>query len=417
MFYVSNLIYGVVMLTLRTRSTSKDYQSFFCEKELSFNDLTKLYDENSNFFLFVEIGLTDWKFRLFKLPSNRKSQSGQAIYVELAGNGHKGDKEACSFYNFISYLLSDFTGIKQKLEEVGKEFDSVFNKEYIDSLDDIRCTQETEDDINEKINKFFQKYDTSVGGGEDNQARNSVFVDYMTQTNVKRFLGNLYCICNKESQNEMVLICSSKEILTKDDINSFCSQYADKNTRITILLEKAIKELKFPYTIESNTLRINPSDKKKHFPGHLIFELFLFSLLIAGCIYFYIDKKRTEEFISQLKYDNEKISSENKILNDNNALQGTWIAKNNDKQVSLIIQGNICRLIGLSNYDIIYQLDEENRKLDTIGQLHSLNQIVREYDSKREEILDKYNKTIRIQDDCIVLISDEKTIIKMYKQN
>lgn len=408
------------MLTIRTRSTQKDYDGFFCENDINFGSLVNLYNENTAFFLFIKLSHTDWKVRFSKLPSARKTQSGQKIYVELAGEGHKGDKESELLYNFLSFIFRDSSKIEETINEIARNIDFLFDTDFIDSLDDKRCTKETEVLINSKLKDFLQNYkQSSIESYNYNlQKENTVIVDCITQTNIKVFFRKLHCICDKASEDEMVLICTSKK-LTLEDIDSFCKQYSGNNICVSILVENKTEGLVFPFKKEISSKGLI-SDKKKYSKTlfcHIFIELLLFSFIILGCIYYIKDKENTKNLFNQLEYDNEKLSLENAELYNMIALEGTWVSKDYDKQVIFDVHGNLCIISGLTNYDIIYKLDKEKENLDTIGQVHNLEQITKEHDSTLETILDKYNKTIRIKNNYIELIDDEKTIIKLYKKN
>lgn len=408
------------MLTIRTRSTQKDYDGFFCENDINFGSLVNLYNENTAFFLFIKLSHTDWKVRFSKLPSARKTQSGQKIYVELAGEGHKGDEESELLYNFLSSIFRDSSKVEEKINEIAQKIDFVFDKDFIDSLDDKRCAKETEVLINSKLKDFLQNYKQSSieSCNSPLQKENTVIVECITQTNIKVFFRKLHCICDKASEDEMVLVCTSKK-LTLEDINSFSSQYSEKNERITILVENKTEGVDFPFEKEIST-RTLIYNKKKHSKisfCHFLIELVLLCIIIFGCIYYIKDKDNTKSLFKELEKNNKKLSFENTELNNTIALNGTWISKDYDKQVTLNVQGNVCIVTGLTNYDIIYKLDKERQLLDIFAQLHTLDQIIKEYDSTIEETRNKYNKIIKIENEYIELFDDENKLIRFYKIN
>ena len=140
-------------------------------------------------------------------------------------------------------------------------------------------------------------------------------------------------------------------------------------------------------------------------------------IIIFGCIYYIKDKDNTKSLFKELEKNNKKLSFENTELNNTIALNGTWISKDYDKQVTLNVQGNVCIVTGLTNYDIIYKLDKERQLLDIFAQLHTLDQIIKEYDSTIEETRNKYNKIIKIENEYIELFDDENKLIRFYKIN
>ena len=422
------------MITIRTRSSAKDYDNFFGRSEVFWDSYKALHKENTQFCVFVELDGRDWKAFFSKIPSERKSQMGQPIYVELTGKGQKGDEDALRFYNLISYALKDPIHIEKGLTDISKKCDSVFDAAFIDSLDGKRHTAEAEKMLAEKMQVFFKNFEgekvPSVPSGNGQKAR-TVHVDCLTPSSKEMFLSNVSRICSTENREEMVLVCTFKP-LSFAEINSFCTQFSGKELPISILVE-SVGSLKLPYTADIAQSVLNSGNSKKKllkiWLGHLLVEFLMLSLLVLGVIMVLRKNAKLEQGKTQnetLHQDLQRVSEEKKALEEKvqelsrlQALQGRWASFQNEGEepVSLFISGEAFALSGLTNYAIVGKIDKDSGLLKGTGKVHTIAQLAQEGDSKEEELEAQLLRNFSQKDGYIEVVknSDGETV-RLYKQ-
>lgn len=396
------------MITLKTRSTTKDYDGFFGRTVFNWDEYSNLRREDTKFCILVKIDKTDWRIFFSKLPSARKTQMGQSIYVELAGKGQKGEPDSRRFYNLISYSLRDPLHVEATMSDIAKKFDSVFNSDFIDFFDDKRHDQKGEELLESKMPDFFNMFEGQNLVDEDNikegQNKSMLYVDCLTSSSKNKFLGKLSSICDRNSTEEIVLVCTFHS-LSFDDVNSFCTHFVGKNIPISIFVENS-NGWKLPYIKEIVPTVLDSNSKKKLLKtwlGHLLAEFLILSIAVAiGSLY---NK-------SKVKIDTLSLQLEQ--LQKKDALQGTWVSEKGDAKLE--IQGNSYILTGQTNYAIVGKIDYDNGRLNAQGQLHNLDQIAKEQDSTIETLESRYLRYFKQDDDFIELTDSEGKKFQLYKQ-
>lgn len=396
------------MITLRTRSTTKDFDVFFGQSDFSWNKYDSLRAQNPEFCIFVETTKVDWRIYFSKIPSNRKTHMGQAIYAELAGKGQKGDKDARFFYNLIAHALSNPFKIKEAISEIKEKFDAIFDSAFIDSLDDKRCTSETEQFINSKMQEFFKGFENQEAMEYSNgQKANTLYVDCLTNSTKDAFLKKLSCICDRNVKDEVVLVCTFSP-LSYDGINDFCKQFSGKNMAVSILVENAngAKGMKLPYNADIASSVLDSGGKKKLLKTwlyHLLTEFLMLSLIVIGRICFY---KKQEKLTLQIEeFQNKEV------------LQGTWTSNDASTPVTLIIQGDSFTLIGQTNYAIVGDVAKSDGMLNATGQMHNLEQLAKEQDSEIDRLKIQYSRKFKPTAKYIEITDSDKKTLKLYKRN
>lgn len=405
------------MITIKTRSTAKDYDGFWGRTSFNWEEYSKVRNEDTKFCILAQVTKSDWKICFSKLMSGRKTQMNQSIYLELAGKGQKGDEESRYFYNLISYSLSKPLDIESTLSDIAKHADEVFNTDFIDSLDDKRHTQEAEQLLAAKMPEFFKKFENQKLFGKDftgeKQKTNNVYVDCLTSSNKDKFLGKLSVICDRSSSDEMILVCTFRS-LSFADVNSFCTHFVGKNMPLSILVENTGNGLKLPYNAEIAERVLGTNTKKKllrTWLGHLLIEFLMLSIAIAIVI---LCQKRNEK-IAEKQKEIDYLTSQLDSLQQKEALQGTWSLKEGDIPVKLEIQGNCFILTGQTNYAIVGEIDKESGLLRCIGQLHNLEQLAKEQDSTKDRLHSQYNREFKQTSGYIEVTDNDKKMLQLYK--
>lgn len=149
-------------IKLMTRSTASDYEFFGRETSTAwlqkyqqrfFNDTSA-----NGLTLFGEIENSEWKLFVGRIPSsNRDSFTRQLSYI-LKSEGTRGNSDSLLIAKLVTFILkSDF-----EMNTIGEKFSSEFTTDYINGLDDKRHTQETEAEINEKLERIFQSINIAL---------------------------------------------------------------------------------------------------------------------------------------------------------------------------------------------------------------------------------------------------------------
>ncbi len=149
-------------IKLMTRSTASDYEFFGRETSTAWLQKyqQRFFDDTSanGLTLFGEIENSEWKLFVGRIPSsNRDSFTRQLSYI-LKSEGTRGNSDSLLMAKLVTFILkSDF-----EMNTIGEKFSSEFTTDYINGLDDKRHTQETEAEINEKLERIFQSINIAL---------------------------------------------------------------------------------------------------------------------------------------------------------------------------------------------------------------------------------------------------------------
>ena len=183
------------------------------------------------------------------------------------------------------------------------------------------------------------------------------------------------------------------------------------------------------YVISNSTEKVVHDTLEKLKPLGTVVLIAVFVGLAVLLLSMGINKKTLMEKIDGLTEDKKKISlelencqrklgelqDENRILKESLSLEGTWASEDSGSSVRLVIHGCSYELYGQTNYAIVGDVDKEG-VLKARGQLHDVDQLAKEQDTKKSKLQDALNRKFEYSDGCIELFVDDNKSIKLYKQ-
>ena len=302
------------MLTIRTRSSAKHYDTFFGTGNLGFSEFKGLYNEGTPLKIAVEINGSSWKAFFGKLSSSRKSAMGQSIFVEIAGKGERGDKDSSSFFNMVSYILQGGILCEEILENVGKSFDKIFDQHFIDSLDEKRQTAEAQMEIQKRMDLFSKNFPMAnvspIMDASEEGSCNVALLD--TSVTKSEFLSRLSFMVSKSSLpvEKLVLVCTFSPV-SKENFDSFLMRIGN-NAAVRILVKNRPSWLeKLPWQRKNSP---NISDIKKKFsPAYMISALMFVSLFLNLVFLLRINSLRSENSLIKNQIQ-EEVNKNSELL-------------------------------------------------------------------------------------------------------
>ena len=310
------------MITIRSRSTLKDYDTFFGTSSFNFDSYKIFCSEDTAFCIAAEITENSYKAYFHKINSKRKSQMGQSIYAEIACKGQRGDEDSKKFYNFAASCLEKPLDIVPTLSKISEKFDSVFTADVVDGFDDTRHTAETERLVSEKLTEFFNLFEKQTVEAPANILKpRTVSVNVLTPSSKKTFLKQLANITDKTDKQPMILVCTKKSI-SKEKLNAFCKKSVEKKQSLFVLVDKAESSLKLPYNAEIEQSVLEKTSSKtlllKTWLGHLLTEIIFICVICVGGNSFLKQNKNLKSENARLTAENKELAVKNETLTAEN---------------------------------------------------------------------------------------------------
>ena len=185
-------------IKLMTRSTASDYEFFGTETSAAWLHKYQqyLYDDSkaNGMTLFGEIDNSEWKLFVGRIPSsNRDSYTRQLSYI-LKAEGTRGNSDSLNIAKLITFILK----IDFEMKTIGERFSNEFSIDYIDGLDSKRHTEETENEIREKLESVFQSINIELS--ECANKIDGLKYDSFSSENAEIMSGIIALIADKDVQ-------------------------------------------------------------------------------------------------------------------------------------------------------------------------------------------------------------------------
>jgi hypothetical protein len=211
-------------IKLMTRSTALDYEFFGTDTSTAWMSKYQKYffdDTKANgLTLFGEIENNEWKLFVGRIPSsNRDSFKRQLSYI-LKAEGTRGNSDSLNIAKLVTFILKkDF-----EMNTIGEKFSNEFTNDFIDRLDDKRHTAETENEINERLERIFQSIDIELP--ESEKEINCLKFDYFSAENADKMSKVIALISDKETtiDGKIILFATTRLPIDSKDTETIFSE-------------------------------------------------------------------------------------------------------------------------------------------------------------------------------------------------
>ncbi|MHC6203050.1 hypothetical protein ACYULU_07635 [Breznakiellaceae bacterium SP9] len=189
------------MIAYRTRSFAKlsDFEFLGTTKPSNWgwDGEYKIFDfpaKADGFRINIEIQKGAWKIYIGKILTNRHDAMGRQTPFDLVGEGILNDEDAHFFHNFLYYILRNIQDMKKSLAKINALFDAEFAEDYVNGLDTKRHTEETEQEVQEKLGRCKAQFLSMENVSEQRPVRlQTTFAKLLNQQTANQFF--VICKC------------------------------------------------------------------------------------------------------------------------------------------------------------------------------------------------------------------------------
>lgn len=176
--------------------------------------------DGSEIDIYLETNSDKWFLYFGKIPSQRKSSTGQSIHSSIIAEGQLADDNSKKLvYKLLHNAFSGFSVEKAIANNITPFFEKEFDADFINSLDGKRNDEQNSKLIDEKIISFINKLPEITTNSKLIELSNLEFNNYDKKNLNGDVLPIIYSILFSEFRKNYCFVCTSTKLDSEEKRN------------------------------------------------------------------------------------------------------------------------------------------------------------------------------------------------------